>query len=81
MGFFYEQASSTYKWSGSTLEALDILSSRDLVEEIGGSFVYYTYVLSEFDPIRAKQMQDTCSIEDVTYAMMARQAYYKKDDK
>ena len=43
--------------------------------------MYYTYVLSDFDPIRAKQMQDTCSIEDVTYAMMARQAYYKKDDK
>ena len=81
MGFFYEQASSTFQWAGSTLEALDILSTRDLVEEVGGSFVYYTYVLSDFDPIKANRMQRECSIEDVTLAMMARQAYYKKDKK
>ena len=81
MGFFYEQASSTLKWSGSTLEALDILSSRDLVQEVGGAFVYYTYVLSNFDPIQAKKLQDECSVEDITLAMMARQAYYKKDEK
>jgi len=57
------------------------LSTRDLVEEIGGSFVYYTYVLSDFDPIRASQLQEQCSVEDITFAMMARQAYYKKDTK
>jgi len=43
--------------------------------------VYYTYVLSDFDPIKANRMQRECSIEDVTLAMMARQAYYKKDTK
>lgn len=43
--------------------------------------MYYTYVLSNFDPIQAKKLQDECSIEDITLAMMARQAYYKKDEK
>ena len=81
MGFFYEQASDTLKWAGSTLEALDILSTRDLVHEIGGAFVYYSYVLAGFDPIKAEQIQRDCSIEQVTLAMMARQAYHKKDTK
>ena len=77
MGFFYETASSTYKWSRSTLESLDLLAPNDLVVEVGGSYVYYCYVLADFDPLRAKELEAECSIEDITKAMMARVAYHK----
>jgi hypothetical protein len=77
LGFFYEEASSTYKWSRSTLESLDLLAPNDLVVEIGGSYVYYCYVLADFDPLRAKELEAECSVEDITKAMMARVAYHK----
>jgi hypothetical protein len=77
VGFFYEQASSTLQWSRSTLESLDLLAPNDLVVEVGGSYKYYCYVLANFDPLRAQELEATCSIEDITKAVMARVAYYR----
>ena len=81
MGFFYEQASSTFNWSISTLGSLDLLAPNDLVVEVGGSFSYYCYVLADFDPLRANELEATCSIEEITKAMMAREAYHRPPDK
>ena len=81
MGFFYEQATSTYQWSRSTLESLDLLAANDLVVEVGGSYSYYCYVLADFDPLRAKEFEAECSIEEVTKAIMARAAYHTPKDK
>ena len=81
MGFFYEQASSTLQWSRSTLESLDLLAPNDLVVEVGGSFSYYCYVLASFDPMRAKELEAECSVDDITKAMMAREAYHRPPDK
>lgn len=81
MGFFYEQATSTYQWSRSTLESLDLLAPNDLVVEVGGAYTYYCYVLADFDPLRAKQLEAECSIEDITKSMMAREAYNRPSDK
>ena len=80
MGFFYEQATSTFGWSRSTLESLDLLAPNDLVVEVGGAYTYYCYVLADFDPLRAKQLEAECSIEDITKAMMAREAYRRPSD-
>ena len=60
MGFFYEQATSTFQWSQSTLESLDLLAPNDLVVEIGGAYTYYCYVLANFDPMRAKELEAEC---------------------
>ena len=81
MGFFYEQASSTYRWSRSSLESLDLLAPNDLVIEVGGAYVYYCYVLADFDPLRAKELEADCSVDDITKAMMAREAYHRPPDK
>jgi hypothetical protein len=81
LGFFYEQASSTFNWSISTLGSLDLLAPNDLVVEVGGSFSYYCYVLADFDPLRANELEATCSIEEITKAMMAREAYHRPPDK
>jgi hypothetical protein len=81
VGFFYEQATSTFQWSRSTLESLDLLAPNDLVVEVGGAYVYYCYVLADFNPLRAKELVAECSIEDITKAMMAREAYHKPADK
>ena len=81
MGFFYQQATSTYQWSRSTLESLDLLAPNDLVVEVGGAYTYYCYVLADFDPLRAKELEANCSIEDITKAMMAREAYNRPSDK
>jgi len=81
VGFFYEQATSTYQWSRSTLESLDLLAPNDLVVEVGDAYTYYCYVLADFDPLRAKQLEAECSIEDITKSMMAREAYNRPSDK
>jgi len=81
LGFFYEQASSTFKWSVSTLESLDLLAPNDLVVEVGGAYTYYCYVLADFDPLRAKELEADCSVDDITKAMMAREAYHRPPDK
>ena len=80
MGFFYEQATSTFGWSRSTLESVALLAPNDLVVEVGGAYTYYCYVLADFDPLRAKQLEAECSIEDITKAMMAREAYHSPSD-
>jgi hypothetical protein len=51
------------------------------VVEIGGAYTYYCYVLAGFDPLRAQELEADCSIEDITKAMMAREAYHKPKDK
>jgi hypothetical protein len=81
VGFFYQQATSTLQWSRSTLESLDLLAPNDLVVEIGGAYTYYCYVLASFDPLRAEKLVAECSIEDITKAMMAREAYHRPSDK
>jgi len=53
-----------------------MLAPNDVIQEIGGAYSYYCYILADFDPIRAKQLEATCSLEDVTHAMMARAAYH-----
>ena len=77
MGFFYEQAADTFRWSSSTLGSMDLLASNDLVVEIGGTYLYYCYVLADFDPIKAKEFEAKCSVEDITNALMAREAFNK----
>ena len=81
MGFFYEQATSTFQWSRSTLESLDLLAPNDLVVEVGGAYIYYCYVLADFNPLRAEELVAECSVEDITKAMMAREAYHRPSDK
>ena len=81
MGFFYEQATSTIQWSRSTLESLDLLAPNDLVVEVGGAYIYYCYVLADFNPLRAEELVAECSVEDITKAMMAREAYHRPSDK
>ena len=81
MGFFYEQATSTYQWSRSTLESLDLLAPNDLVVEVGGAYTYYCYVLADFDPLRAQELEAECSVEQITKCMMAREAYHRPKEK
>jgi len=57
-----------------------MLASHDIVSEVGGSYEYYAYVLSDFDPIRAQEIIDNCSIEQVTKAMMARYNFNKPSE-
>jgi len=80
VGFFYEQATSTYQWSRSTLESLDLLAPNDLVVEVGGAYTYYCYVLADFDPLRAQELEAECSVEQITKSMMAREAYHRPKD-
>ena len=80
MGFFYEQATSAYQWSRSTLESLDLLAPNDLVVEVGGAYTYYCYVLADFDPLRAKELEAECSVEEITKALMSREAYNRPRD-
>jgi len=58
-----------------------LLAPNDLVVEVGGSFSYYCYVLADFDPMRAKELEAECSVDDITKAMMAREAYHRPPDK
>tara|TARA_B100001093_G_scaffold440735_1_gene441438 strand:- start:1514 stop:1669 length:156 start_codon:yes stop_codon:yes gene_type:complete len=50
------------------------------VVEVGGAYTYYCYVLADFDPLRAKKLEAECSVEDITKAMMAREAYHRPSD-
>jgi len=36
-----------------------------------------TVMYFDFNPLRAKELEAECSIEDITKAMMAREAYHK----
>ena len=44
----------------------------DIMKEVGGTYEYYAYVLTDFNPIEAEKLIETCSIEQITKAMMAR---------
>jgi len=50
------------------------------VVEVGGAYTYYCYVLADFDPLRAQELVADCSVEDITKAMMAREAYHRPAD-
>tara|TARA_R100001460_G_scaffold75468_1_gene116580 strand:- start:4323 stop:4475 length:153 start_codon:yes stop_codon:yes gene_type:complete len=50
------------------------------VVEVGGAYTYYCYVLADFDPLRAKELEANCSIEQITKAMMARAAYHRPSE-
>ena len=64
----------------STLNSLDILASADIVEEVGGMYRYYCYVLANFDPIKTEEIFQSCTVEQVTKAIMARHNYNKPPD-
>lgn len=59
------------------LNSLESISVNDLVEEVGGTYRYYCYVLADFDPIKANEIYNECTIDDITNAMTARYAYKK----
>lgn len=80
MGFFYREASSTFEWSTNTLNSIEYLSNSDIIEEVGGAYDYYCYVLADFDPIRSEEIRRHCTVEQVTKAIMARFAYNRKED-
>lgn len=48
------------------------MPEEDVVTEVGGRYEYYAHILSDFDPIQANKIIETCSIEQVTKAIMAR---------
>ena len=75
MGFFLRQSSDTHRWASSTLNAVYDLAHKDVVEEVGGIFWYYCYILTDFDPIRAKKLYNNCSMEEVSKAMLAKKNY------
>lgn len=80
MGFFYGEASRLREWSVSTLNSISYLSEGDLVTEIGGSYQYYCYVLADFDPIKARDIYENSSLEDVTKAIIAKNIYTRPRD-
>lgn len=80
MGFFYGKASDLISWSNSTLNSLEYLSDNDIVDELGGPYRYYCYVLAEFDPIRAREIYQNASLEEVTEALLAKNVYNKPRD-
>jgi len=75
--FFYREVSGRIEWSTSLLNSLESISVNDLVEEVGGTYKYYCYVLANFDPIKAEQIYNSCTIDELTNAMVARHAYNK----
>lgn len=80
MGFFYGEAKRVTDWSVSTFEALEYLSDNDVVEEVGGTYRYYCYVLADFDPIKAREIYGNASLEEVTEALLAKHIYNKPRD-
>lgn len=80
MGFFYGEASDSIQWSASTLNSLEFLSNNDIVEELGGIYDYYCFILADFDPLRAKEIYQNSDIVQVTKAIMARFAYNRKEN-
>jgi hypothetical protein len=59
---------------------LELLAPDEIVEEIGGAYSYYCYVLADFDPIRAKELEANTTIEEITFSMMAKHRYYMKEE-
>jgi len=50
------------------------------VNEIGGTYTYYCYVLADFNPIRAREIYENSSLEDVTKAIIAKNIYTRPSD-
>jgi hypothetical protein len=42
--------------------------------------MYYCYVLADFDPLRAEEIYQKSTVEQVTKAMMARYNYNRPPD-
>ena len=80
MGFFLREASRTVEWSSSTLGSLKYLPPDDVVDEIGGSYMYYCFILADFDPLRAQEIHDNATVEQVTKAVMAQYNYNRPKD-
>ena len=74
------EASHTVEWSVSTLDSLKYLPSSDVVQEVGGSYKYYCYILADFDPLRAEEIYQGATVEQVTKAMMARYNFNRIED-
>ncbi len=54
-----------------------MLTREDIVEEIGGAYKFYCYVLADFNPILARELEAECSIEEIAMAISAKAAYNK----
>ncbi len=80
MGFFLREAARIVEWSASTLNSLKYLPPDEVVEEVGGSYSYYCYVLAGFDPLRAQEIHDNATVEQVTRAVMAQFNYNRPKD-
>jgi hypothetical protein len=50
------------------------------VQEVGGSYKYYCYILANFDPLRAEEIWQNSTVEQVTKAMMARFQFNRVED-
>jgi hypothetical protein len=51
-----------------------------LIEEIGGTFRHYCYVLANFNPLLAREIYETATIEEVTQALISRNVFNKPSD-
>jgi len=80
LGFFLREASRTLEWSSGTLDSLRWLPAGDIVKEVGGSYKYYCYILANFDPLRAEEIWQGSTVEQVTKAMMARFQFNRVED-
>lgn len=80
MGFFYRESGRITEWSVNLLNAVDTLSDNDLIEEIGGTFKHYCYVLADFNPLLARDIYNNATIEEVTEALISRNVFNKVSD-
>jgi len=51
-----------------------------LIEEIGGAFKHYCYVLADFNPLLARDIYNNATIEEVTEALISRKVFNKVSD-
>lgn len=77
MGFFLREAKRSYKLSSTLLISPDELPDEDIIREIGGKYKYYCFVVADFDPIKANEIYNNATLEDITHAMLAR-SYFNK---
>jgi hypothetical protein len=80
LGFFYGESGRITEWSVNLLNSVDTLSDNDLIEEIGGAFKHYCYVLADFNPLLARDIYNNATIEEVTEALISRKVFNKVSD-
>jgi len=80
LGFFYRESGRITEWSVNLLNAVDTLSDNDLIEEIGGTFKHYCYVLADFNPLLARDIYNNATIKEVTEALISRNVFNKVSD-